>query len=246
MRNLLWLVCFQLFLSHVCTVVSGDGWVQAQTPSGGTGGGGADSIPAGKTLIEAQIATNWVERGITQTESSPAIHAALGYRWPQFKVGVWGSNYRVSPGEDNVNLRIFGAYKFIITSNLDITARADLSNYFSAGRANGNIMSVDFNAYTYHVDLEQVDNWEGTQDKLMRFAFRKEFILGTSWIWGLRMGYNSPSASTVVGYLDFHTSFGYKLQDMRIDLAASLTTNVEQLAGRGKPAVYILFSVIPE
>lgn len=216
----------------------------AQTPAGGSGA--SDTIPPAKTLIEAEIKTNWVERGITQTDSAPAIHATLGFRWPQFKVGFFGSNYRVAPGDDSMNLRAFGAYKFIITSNLDVTARVDLSQYFSAGAANGNVLGLDINIYTYHVDIEQVANWEATGDSLMRFGFRKDFMFGSSWVWGMKFGYNSPAASTVVGYLDFLTSFGYKLSDMRFDLVASMTSNTTNLNGRGKPAVFLVFSVTPE
>lgn len=199
-------------------------------------------MPAGKAMVEAEIGTDRVERGITQTDSKPSVQAALGYRWPQFKAGVWGSNFKAAPSEDNVNVRIFGAYRFIFTSNADMTARLDVNRYAATGSGNGNIMSLDIQFYGYHVDLEQVENWEGTGDISGRFGFRKEYAIAYNLIWGLKGGFNQPAAANE--YFDFATSIGVKVEEMRFDLIGSVTSG-SILNGRGKPAVYLTFSVAP-
>lgn len=210
-----------------------------------TGAGSGDSLPPGKALVEAEIATNWIDNGITQTDSTPSIHATVGYKWPQFKTGLFGSNFRASPSGDSSNLRGFGAYKFIITNNIDFTGRLDLSRYFSAGDANGTRFSIDVNMYQYHVDIEQIENWEATGDAALHFGFHKDFQL-QQFIWSLKFGYDIPNAATVTSYFDFLTSIGYKHQEMKFDLVLSATSNSTQLNARGKPAVFLVFSVNPE
>lgn len=205
--------------------------------------GASDQFPPLKILIDAQIASNRVERGITQTESTSSVAAALGIKWPQLRVGIWGANYRDTVSNDSSNLRIFGAYKFIITSNFDVTGRFDLSQYAASGNNNGTIMSVDINLYTYHTQFEQVENWEGTGAPSMRFAFYKDFELLSYLLWKASAGYNMPAAASATGYFEFGSAIGVRYEELRADLNLSVTSNKDQLASRGKPAFWLSFTV---
>lgn len=205
----------------------------------------SDSLPPGKATVEAEISTDRIEYGMTQTDSTPSIQATLGYKWPQFKAGLWGSNFKAPGSNDNVNLRLFGAYRFIFTSNADMTARLDVSRYSQAGDANGNIISIDLNLFNWHVDFAQVENWEGSGDMMTHFGFHKDFALGSSWITGVEFGINQPSADGVSEYFDLMGSIGVKVEEMRFDLAGSVTSNSTQIDKRGKPAVFLKFSVNP-
>lgn len=204
-------------------------------------------IPPGKVFAEAQVASNRTEAGLTQTDGAPSVMATLGYRWPQFTVGLWGANYKNDAlTSDVVNIRIFMAYKFIITSAVDLTVRYDLNQYYNAGSANGSVTTVDFNYHSYHGLLQQFDNWEGTEDQMLRIAGRKEFeIPSQSLWWPIEAAYNMPKAEGSSGYFDIRTGIAYKIDELRFELGLTLTSDSSQLNERGKPSAYILFAVTP-
>ncbi|PWU19968.1 MAG: hypothetical protein C5B49_05005 [Bdellovibrio sp.] len=201
------------------------------------------SLPPGSPLVSATITTNYTEMGLTQTQFSPAIQASLGYKWPQFSVGVWGSNVKFPTNQDTINFRPFIAYRFIITSAIDLTMQGAYSKYGPQGASDQNIFSMDFNIMTYRFLFEQVNNWEATGDWTTRLGLMKDFEL-RSWLFlALGGGYVRPLDAHTYG--DFLLSVGYKLSEMRFDFGMTTTTDTTQMNGRGAPAMFIKFSVTP-
>lgn len=204
--------------------------------------GNKDGFQPGKLFANVLIATNSVEQGITQTESSPAVQTMLGYKWEQFRAGIWGSNVRFTGIDDSINLRLFGAYRFVFTSNADLTIRADLNRYFSAGSRDGMLVSVDLNLFNYHVLYDKIDNWEATLSEGTRYGFFKEFTLPLEILLGTGAGYNMVSAEGYSNFFDLRLSLGYNLAGLRYELIGTYNSGTSQFGSRAGPFLFVNFS----
>lgn len=201
-----------------------------------------DEIQPGKLFARVAIGTNLVERGLTQTESSPAVQATLGYKWEQFRVGLWGSNVKFTDSQDSVNLRLFAAYKFIFTSNADLTVNYNLNRYYNDGFRNGTITGLDLNMFTYHVHYDRVENWEGTTADATRYGFSKEFEIATDFTVGTGIGYNMLNVEDMTNYFDLELSAGYQLAGLKYELVGTYNSGARQFGSRGGPFLFLNFS----
>ena len=67
----------------------------------------------------AAITSDYVFRGLSQTDEDPALQVAFDYKHPDgFFIGVWGSNVDESFSEGNVELDLYGGFKHEIMENL--------------------------------------------------------------------------------------------------------------------------------
>jgi uncharacterized protein (TIGR02001 family) len=67
----------------------------------------------------AAITSNYVFRGISQTDNDPAVQGSFEYKNPVgFYTGVWGSNVDDSISEGNVELDLYAGYKKELVENL--------------------------------------------------------------------------------------------------------------------------------
>ncbi len=182
---------------------------------------------------EVTLTTNYVDKGITQTEKDPAIQTGLGYTFGKTaKLGIWASNVRYPDESAHLNLKFFGAYKFIFNSNWDLSFRYDLSKYYKSASRNGSVVGLDFNIYTYHVLVEKNDNWEGTLTETTWYGLAKDFNLSSNWILELKGGNSMLTATGYTSYFDLRTAIDYKLSDFLVGMAATYATNSSQFNGR--------------
>ena len=67
--------------------------------------------------------TDYVLRGISQTDNKPAVQGSLEYKHPSgFYLGTWGSNVDDSISKGNVELDFFGGYTFEMVPDLNLDA----------------------------------------------------------------------------------------------------------------------------
>ena len=67
--------------------------------------------------------TDYVLRGISQTDSKPAVQGSLDYKHPSGAyVGIWGSNVDDSISKGDLELDIYGGYTFELFSNFNLDA----------------------------------------------------------------------------------------------------------------------------
>lgn len=203
---------------------------------------GKDEFQPGKLFARVAIATNHVEQGLTQTEGSPSIQATLGYKWEQFRVGLWGTNVKFTDSEDSVNLRLFLAYRFIFTSNADLTVRYDFNRYYNDGYRNGPITGLNLNLFKYHVLYDRVENWEGTGSDVVRYGFEKEWELATDLTLLTGFGYNMLGDSDLSNYFDVVSSLGYQLAGLKYELVGTYNSASSQFGSRGGPFFFLRFS----
>lgn len=197
-----------------------------------------DQLQPGKLYGEAGLTTNWLEHGVSQSDKGYALQAGLGYRWSQFKLGMWGSGVKLPYSDDNLNLRIYMTYKFYFTKNADMLIRYDFNRYFGAGKANGTITSLDLNIFQYHILYEKNSNWEA-DDNLTRYGFMKDWGLPYNLTLTVNAGYNSISSDNYSSYFDIKTLVNYKYADILYSLGNSFNSNSGQFNGRGDLAFFL-------
>ena len=67
----------------------------------------------------ATITSDYVFRGLSQTDGDPALQVSFDYKHPTgFYMGVWGSNVDESISEGNVELDLYAGFKNEIVENL--------------------------------------------------------------------------------------------------------------------------------
>lgn len=214
----------------LCLVVTS---AQAQDTSA-TEGGFSD----GALFGQITFLTNYIEKGISQTDSRPAIQAALGYKWTQARAGLWASNVKFRDSTDVVTMRLFGDYLVPFTANASLVVKFELGKYFNDGSRDGNIITADFNFFTYHVIYEKVENWESSEYDNQRFGFYKEFEMFN--LFGLEFsgGYNMADAEEYSDFFDGKITAIYRVDKLRFDLGGTLTTNKAEFGGPAGPFAY--------
>lgn len=186
-----------------------------------------DSFPAGKVHGEVNLTSDAIEYGVSQSDKSFALQTLLGYKWTQFRVGLWGSNVKFPGSDDNLNLRFFGAYQFIFTTNSSMTVRYDMNRYYKSGDRNGSLIGVDINLFDYHVMYYKNDKFHGTDAEHTRFGFAKSFEIPWSLMLELDAGYNMFS-DIYSNYFDLKSQINYKWSSVYNYLGLSYSTGASQ------------------
>lgn len=210
------------------------------TPAGAPAGNAAgNDIAPQKVIGEVSILSDYLDKGITQTDHKFAVQGLLGYQWINFKTGIWGTNVALASASENTNVRIFLSYKFVWTQNSDLTMRYDYSKYFSSGVHDGNIYTFDFNFMSYHVLVESSDNYEDTGSTGTYFGFYKDWPLPNSLSWDLAGGFSTLKAAGYNGFLYAKAGIAYKYKEIAYSLNASFNSAPSQFSGRADLAIWL-------
>ena len=197
-----------------------------------------DQLPAGKIYGEVNLLTNYIENGYTQTEKSWAMQAGLGYKWSQFRMGLWGSTVKFPDSSDDLNLRLLMAYKFIFTTSADLVARYDFNRYYPAGNRNGGIIGLDLNLFKYHVLYEKNSNWENLGE-VTRWGFMHDWAIPWNLMLNLNAGYNMMDIPDYSSYFDVKTTVSARYADVNYFIGNSYNSNPGQANGRGDLAFFL-------
>ncbi len=222
------LILAPITLFLLCSALSA-GFAQAQQRSD------SKSDKSNKLYGEASIVTNYVDKGVTQSDKAPALQADLGYQMgPQARLGLWGSSVKFPSATENLNLRIYFDVKVDFTSNTNLVLRYDLNRYFQSDQHNGSILGLDFSSFNYHVLFQMDDNFEGLKSGSANwFAFKKEFQWARGFIFTPQLGYTQTAVSGYSSYFDTRVSIGYKFADVLYELVNTYNSSSSQFSGRG-------------
>lgn len=194
-----------------------------------------DEIPPGTLFGQTNVISNYVEKGLTQTDSGPAIQANVGYKWTLAKAGLWASNVKYSGVSDTVIMRLYGTYDFVFTSNTVLVARLDYAKYSKEGSRDGTIMGLDLNMFGYHVIYEKVTNWEATGSDTARVGARKEFPFLELYNFDVGGGYNMVDAEQYSDYFDLRAGFSYRYGALKLELSGTFASNFQEFQSRAGP-----------
>jgi uncharacterized protein (TIGR02001 family) len=194
-----------------------------------------------KMYGEIGLTTNYVDRGITQSNKGPSLNAGLGYHFgSQGKIGLDAASVNYPNESANVEMRVFGEYKFVFTSTADLRVRDDLVRYFSDGNRNKMLVSLDQNIMGYHILVSREDNFEGTKKPRNWFALHKEWPYGTSYQILGTVGYSQ--VADYDAFFDVLAGINYLVSNMTFGLSTTFVTPSSQFEGTANQFFIFSFS----
>lgn len=187
---------------------------------------------------EVSILTDYIRKGVTQTNHDPAFQTGVGYEFsPSFRLGIWGSNVNYENESVHLNLKAYFSYRFFMTANANLLLRHDLDRYYKSTSRNGTNTSLDLTLFSYHVLYLKDDNWEGTQTQSSWFAFRKEFPYSASTAIEATAGYSMVDVNDYNNYIDLKAAYIYRENPIKLSAEITMTSNASQFNGRGNMAL---------
>lgn len=192
-----------------------------------------------KFFFEGEFATNYVEQGITQTESDPHFGGNLGYLINgQFLFSLGAGNVHYGSESVQLNLRPTLGYKMNFTTNADLMIKVILNRFYKETGRNGMLIDLDLNLFGYHVLYLKNDNWEGTYTESSYLGFVADWPLGSDLLFKAELGYQSLSAVGVNSYFHSRASLGYKINQLLFALQGTWTSATD-LGGKAGPFLFL-------
>ncbi len=193
---------------------------------------------------EMTLETNYVEKGLTQSEQKPAFETGVGYMFnSQGKVGFQAASVSYANESVNLEMRLLGEYKFIFNSSFDLRIREDVTNYSASGQRNNMIMTLDFGAYTYHTLVSQENNFEGTKTQRTWLGFHKDWLMGGGVV-GATVGYSMLNTNSgYTSYFDTRLGYTYNFTNTSLSLYNTYNSGASQFNGRGDLAFFAALQV---
>jgi uncharacterized protein (TIGR02001 family) len=190
---------------------------------------------------EINIMSNYVDKGITQSNKSACVLTNIRYEIGQGKIGVQAANVQYENEETNLKAGIFGEYKFVFTANTDLRIRNDLVRYFSDSNRSKIQVLLDQNLFSYHVLLMREDNFEGTKKTRNWYGFGKDWLLSGSFILNTTVGYSMVDSFD--NFFDVYLGVTYKGQKISPTLATTYVSNSSQFNGAADLATFLVLNI---
>lgn len=203
-----------------------------QTP--GTADTKSPNAPSYKLEGNAQLTTNFVSRGLTQTNKDPGLQSTFWFNFgPQFRLGLWGSNVHYEGYDTHAWIRLNGDIKIDFSSNSNLVLKYSNNNYFAGNSRNGNTMGLHLDIYGYKVLYEMESNWEGSSTSSTHFAFQKTYEVFGDWKWDNQIGYSMLKVTNFQNYFDLRSFIGSSSGTFEYQAGVTWTSSPSQFAGRG-------------
>jgi uncharacterized protein (TIGR02001 family) len=205
----------------------------------------------GEISANVTLTTDYVFRGVTQTDGDPAVQGGFDYAHPTgFYAGIWGSNVKF-PGDPDFHLEVdvwagfagqFGELGWdlgILRYMYPGTGREIDFNEFYVGTRLGMLT-----AYVHHSN-----DYANTGGRSTHYRFGAEFELPQDFELGVRVGFTDFSRAAVgpdtsTTYFDWHIGVSTQLAGVDFELAyADTDSDGRDIFGRDATGGRVLFSV---
>ncbi len=212
--------------------------VLAQAPAAGTPGAADGSASAGAPTFKlsggAELMTNYIHRGLTETEKDPALQASFWFNFgPQFRMGLWGTNVGYEGSDTRFLLKMNADVKVNFSESSNMIIMVSKNNYFKPEDRNGWTYGLHFGFSKYKLIIENETNWQGTNTQLMYYALGYEHDIDEKWKWPTQIGYSQFRDDGYSNYFDVRTGVHYKSNvNIRYKLDVTGATNAGQFNGR--------------
>lgn len=161
---------------------------------------------------EAALLSQWVHRGLTQTNGDPCIQTSLWFHFgPQFKLGFQGFNVSYADKIDtHVLLKGAAELSVALSSTSSLALIYSNNMYFKSNGLNGNTSGLNIDIMGYKFIYEQESNWEATETSTTHFALEKVFDVLGGFKWSNQLGYSVLDETGYSSYVHIRSGLGIK------------------------------------
>ena len=173
----------------------------------------------------AALTSDYVFRGVSQTDEDPALQLGLDYSWSSgFYVGAWASNVDFGAGGPDIEIDTYVGWNTDLNDSLNLDLMLNRYNYTGADSGYGSSNYTEFLAalavnemitfsFGYTNDVYNLDE-DG-----FYYGIGGEWGLGEHWTLGAGVGYSTFDDSTgIEDYTDYSLSVGRDFGPVNISL----------------------------
>ena len=193
----------------------------------------------------AVLSTNFIERGLTQTEGDPNLQGEFWFNFgPQFRLGLWGSNVRYEEASTtHFWLKMNADVKVDFSGTSNMIIKYSNNKFFKSNNRDGNTLGVHFNFDNYRILYETESNWEGSEDSATYFAVGNRRPIFGDYVWNNQLGYTMPKVSGVTSYFDIRSGIGKNFRNIFVEGTATYANATGAIKDRAELAVLLSAAV---
>lgn len=203
--------------------------------------GSGSTQPTYRLNGEATLASNFVEKGLTQTKGDPGLQTAFWFNFgSQFKMGLWGANvrYENTPTthfwlKGNADVRV----DFSQDAKLNIVYSEN--KFYKDNDRSGHLLGLHFDFWGWKIIYDMESNWEGTGEKSTYTGVGKDIPVWGEYVWTNQAGYQMPEAEGVSSFFDLRTGIGMKAKDFILIGALTYTNATGEFKKQGEMAFLV-------
>ena len=191
---------------------------------------------------DALLTTHFVERGLSMSNSTPAMSASFLYNLgTQVRMGFWGSNIsNISAADDSFWLKILAEFNVDFGQGLKSEFYVSDNHFYKSDQRNGLRLGANFNYYAYFFGFEWMSNYEGTRNNAEYIHFGRLWGYGNRIRYGGHVGYTLSSSSAAPSYFDAKAVAQYTLNtDVYFEAASTLNLSASNFGRRGDPFLFL-------
>lgn len=182
---------------------------------------------------EVGFYTNYIEKGISQTENQPVVQAGMGYQFgKQFRLGFWGNSVRYADSLDSSHVKIYANYIVPFSPNAYAIIGLYMHQYWPDQVRNGQETTIALKLFTYNIAHEKRMNFEGLGVSAQRYSLSKDFNFVGKWLVRLEGGYNTIKSDEHESYFDTKAGLVYPVDRVQYQIFAVTNTKPDQFPGR--------------
>lgn len=211
----------------------------AQTP------GVTSTQPTYRLAGTAILASNFVEKGLTQTKGDPGLQTDFWFNFgSQFRMGLWGANVRYeSTPTTHFWLKANADVKVDFSQNAKMNIVYSENKFFKSNHRSGNLVGLHFDFWGWKVIYDMESNWQGTGKNATYAGASTDTPIWGDYVWTNQGGYVMPKADGVTSFFDVRSGLGTKVKDFLLQGSVSYTTATGDFKEQGELAIILSATV---
>lgn len=202
-----------------------------------------DDEEKGKAIAgNVSLATDYVYRGVTQTNNQPALQGGFDWKHPiGLSLGVYGSNVYFPGSPSSLELATYGAYTYDLRKDWNVSAGLAYLSYFQGDDRNTLVIPVRTQWREYSLEVDYSPNFKGEGDAwYFLVGWSKKLIYQMTF--GAYVGYSIFSdTATAPNYVDSKLTVAHDFLDLEWMLSGILVKH--QDIGNSEAVSRIILSV---
>jgi uncharacterized protein (TIGR02001 family) len=199
-------------------------------------------VSSSKIAGDAELMSNFVERGVSQSDRDPALNAGFWFNFgPQFRAGIGGVNVGYEGSESRFRLMYNADIKISFSDRTDLIIYFGNHNYFKPESRNGWLYGLNLRLFeVWKISYVTLTNWEGTGKPVNYFAGTYEYSLSERWKMPTQLGYSTISEiENYNSYFDLRTGAHFQ-QNGSLRYKIDLTYNSSAAQFNQRAGIFLI------